>query len=1259
MNQAAPRRTESVRVRESRDLGVASRSGDWFALPFRLLRGFLAICVVLGAGVLARPASAAPAYRAFLDGLQERRYYDMALVYLDQLEKDSTVPAEIQAIVDYERAVTLIGMARASHGAATQTKLLDEATAALERFVKEHPNHALVAEAQAERGNILLGKARVAILESKAPGNEGRASKLRTDARSLLSEAKKIFDSAQERFEKKWRSFGPFIDEDDQERRNQRNAALNSLIESRLHLAECTYREAQTYPRGSEKRNSLLDKAAAQYKKVYQDHRSQIGGLYARLWMGKCYEEQAPRPEDGEKLSPQEQDEARQMLNIAEAIYSELLEHNATDSPSAARMQAYAFWFKMIVRNHPALHDYHLVVDLATEWLKPRSGSELRTVPARGIRWERAQAYESLANARDVPEGDRARLLDEALKDASFVNTYGGEFRDVSRAMIQRVKAALGRGEGDPDNFDAANGLGQTLQNQIAEKQKAVREAKSTAAKKKAQQALADHLQETARILKLALSLAEPSTPRSAVNAARYRLAYVAYQRDRLYNSAVLGSYVGRKFKNESPQIALESSYLAMAAFYKLYDQAEASAKDFALAKLRETADFIAKNFPDSEQANESRMMLGRLYVQTFDFQQAAKWFSQVPASSSQAREARMLAGRAFWDAYVTAQNMPEESRPRPEELSKLRASAKKFLQEGLVLAAKQLPAEAKAPEDVVAGKITLARINNLDGQFQKAVDLLTGQPRPVTAAVAVKEGATRPAEGVKSAALATIAYQQLLRAYIGLNKTDLAIAQMKTLQQIGGKGNTAVFVDLGRQIKKELEALPQGAERSQRMASFDRILTELAKVKQGQTFGSLVWIGETYFGLAQAAVDPKRSQYFNRAAQSFQTILSRAKEPNFLPSQNAIIAVKLRLATVTDKRGQYSKAYDLVRQVLKEVPTSVDSQVAAAEILRDWGLSGRPEAPEKLKLSIVGDEKGEVPIWGWGGIARRLQRAIYSGQDSDNFREIYRQARYEIPFARWSYAKTRSNKEQFNDALGKAEKELLSYVATTPQERIGSEWWPRFEQLYADIQRSQGKAVLQDLEPAEEYHDTADSSTTETEQTASPAPNDVVTSKAAPETEPAEEDGGMLPILFGLLLAGGVGGGLIYTLVRGGKKSVRRATPDRLPDATFSPPGADPKRSRSKHKSERRSKSAEVASTQERDPAAAESKPRKAKRPRVTGDRPPGKSAAPREASSSNSSQNSSQRSKSSPSEGAGQEAPRVVKPRVVKKVRRTKPEE
>ena len=129
----------------------------------RILRS---VVIALTVAAFAVPvADAEEPYVEFLQGLRDRSYYDYALLYLDTLQEDASVPKDIRDVIPYEKAATLLLMARS--GAITnpevQSRQLDQALGFLEEFIKNSPNHPRAGEANTERAGILLGKGRVEV----------------------------------------------------------------------------------------------------------------------------------------------------------------------------------------------------------------------------------------------------------------------------------------------------------------------------------------------------------------------------------------------------------------------------------------------------------------------------------------------------------------------------------------------------------------------------------------------------------------------------------------------------------------------------------------------------------------------------------------------------------------------------------------------------------------------------------------------------------------------------------------------------------------------------------------------------------------------------------------------------------------------------------------------------------------------------------------------------------------------------------------
>ena len=96
--------------------------------------------------------------------------------------------------------------------------------------------------------------------------------------------------------------------------------------------------------------SSSCSQAADEFEKMHQKYRSQVGGLFARAWQGKCYEEQKD-------------------IQKALGIYNELLDHPG-DTDVLSNLKTQTLYFKLICLNSKDRHDHQLVVDLADEWLK-------------------------------------------------------------------------------------------------------------------------------------------------------------------------------------------------------------------------------------------------------------------------------------------------------------------------------------------------------------------------------------------------------------------------------------------------------------------------------------------------------------------------------------------------------------------------------------------------------------------------------------------------------------------------------------------------------------------------------------------------------------------------------------------------------------------------------------------------------------------------------------------------------------------------
>ena len=1079
-------------------------------------------------------AAAEEPFVPFLQGLRERQYYDFAIVYLDGLATRPDVPEEMRQLIPYEKAVTLIESSRQLRNPARQLELLDQGEAFLAQFVKESPNHPKAGDANYERASIILNKARVEIIQSRSPNNQAAKGEYQARARALIQQAREIFQTAYNQYEAHWKTFPAFIDESqDAQKKRDREQAEIQLIKAALDLSLCTYEQAQTYSPDQPDFRKLLSEAAVQFEQLHQRYRSQGVGLYARLWQGKCFEEQGD-------------------LQKAMGIYNELLSHPG-DSSALRQLKDKTLQFKLIVLNNEARKDHQLVVNMAQEWLKQNT-TAARTSVGLAIRWQLALALEALGDDRTLAKTDAERNWRSARGEALNIIRFPSEYRDVSQALIQRVDGKLGGRDRKPETFDQAFGLARQLVNEAKPLREALSAAK--AAKKspeeiqKAETDVKNKLADAAEMFQDALRLAGPKDDTKSISNARYLYSYVLYLQRRNYESAILGEYVAKTTDSEDGSLALDAAYLAMGAYVQAFNDMQDLKKsdDADLAFIVKACNLITMRWPDSDRANDARMQLGRIYTTRKRPADAAIWFGQVPDADGRFAEAQLASGQAYWSAYLTEASKPAEERPAADQLLEWRVAADQHLRTGMAKLIATMPKEGAAPEQLIAAKVSLAQILISLGKEADAIQILTADPHSVVKAVAFADESKRPAKGVQSRVFATEAYKILLRAYVGAGKLDEARATMKTLETIaGGAGGgdvTQLYVQLGQLLKSELDRFRESGETAQfnrLMTSFETFLGDLAKRKEGQTFGSLSWIGETYFALGEASTDnvEKATASFTKAGDAFAEILKNATaQLGYAPPQQ-ILVVKLRLVTCKRMQKDFPEAERLITEVLQERPDDLQAQTEAARVYESWGSSDQTDGVKYLQMAISGNRTNGT--WGWGSLASRLQNTLSRGLRPE-LQANFLEAHYHSALCQKRIAEAQTKAEDRINHFERAEMELVATNSITKD--MPEEWHDKYNDLYREILQAAGK-IPEDLPVAENFDSVAASTPVNTapvETAVKAAAGPTATGKVPPPTGSTTTY-----VAFALLVILGLAG-VAFAVLKSGKRPGKKSPYQRKP---------------------------------------------------------------------------------------------------------------
>ena len=545
---------------------------------------------------------------------------------------------------------------------------------------------------------------------------------------------------------------------------------------------------------------------------------------------------------------------------------------------------------------------------------------------------------------------------------------------------------------------------------------------------------------------------------------ARYLLAYVyTLMKTHNYEAGILGEYVARR-SDPKKSMALQAAYLAMAAYLQAYKNASEQGNVAELNQLIRVANLVEANWSGNPRANQFRMTLGQLFQQQNRPKQAAQWYSKVPPEFDTYAVAQLSAGQSFWSVYRRSMRLPDDQKPPADEIKSYLDAAGQHLDAGIKAMHAKDPPPPTAPEILVAGKLVLAQLHIRKANYQDAVTLMTAEPYPVTKAVAVEDETKRPKKGIQSKDFASRSFQLLLRAYVGLRKLEAARQTMANLEKVGGDDDgaalTSIYVKLGKQLLDELNAAKSDPAKLKELRdSFEGFLNNISERKEGQSFGSLIWIAETYSVFGQGA-DAKKdaSEFYKKASAAYQQMLDRDKTDKKFLSDSQALAVKVRLAKSKRREGDFPAALELVAAILATKPRAIDVQLEGTEILQNLAVAAAKPSPQSFQEAINGKRIGKqnTLVWGWARIALTLQRTLDDGQENSSYAANLLEARYNMAYCRHQSALAETVPARKQAELNKARLEIQVFAAV--HGKFTDEWRAKFDKLYQQLQKDQGE---------------------------------------------------------------------------------------------------------------------------------------------------------------------------------------------------------
>lgn len=936
------------------------------------------------------PAGADERYVDFINRLQEHGYHDLVVEYVERVRRRPNLPEDVRALAEYYIGKSMLAGAEQVADLTKRDEQLQQARTHFEKFIQEQPQHDRVPEAQMDHARILVERGRVALLQSESPNNAARKDDLLQQSRFQFDAARKSFADARDRLAAEFKRFPAFIPEDQKRQREAKATVQVNVMQAHLHLGLVEYEFAQTYDKSSSEYRNTLDQAIALFEIVRTQYRFLLGGQLARMWQGKCYEEKNGDAD----------------LVKAEGIYKGLLEEEDKDAAMLA-LRRHVQFFQIIVFNKRG--DHILAADLAKKWLL--ENPKLRnTESGLGVQFEQAKGLIQQSNSLPGKNPEKNRLLNQAMDALAVVGRFDTMYKQPAIVLQQKYKGMIGT-VGAAITYDKALALGD--------------EAKSR-----------NDWSEAAEYYVQALKLAKENLDADQLAYLRHKLSYAYFQTKKYYESAVLGEYVARHQREST--YAAPAAHVALEAYARAFNDVlrlEQSA-EFEEARIARLVDYVTKTWPTAPEANAARFLLGDLHLHHGRFAEAAAAFESVSSNSPDYARALGRAGDAYWHVYADGAMKPPEER-EPDKMADALKRAHANLVKSVTEQKKNLKAEAPVPLELAEAEINLAEASIESGQPADAVRLMQ-ELAPNT----------QTQQELKSLELRTLI--ALLRGCIATK--DLRSAE-ETMRSIEGTGKdlgqiTRVYLDLGKQLQAEMERLSALGDKVKfelTRDSYVAFLNQMAARREGQTFMTLWWTGEAFFGLGM----------YDQSAGRFGEIVKRTlADPKFLDqakleNRSALLQAKLRYVTSLRKQRRFTEAWDKINPLPPEANTGKDPMHVPATtnldivmergfVLQDWG----PTDPPRLETAI-----NHWAYWG-----QQLEKL--SPRPSQ-----YWEVRLNLLRCLIDRARKPADSKDREQRLKQAEQQLLLLTKTSTT-LGGPTLKPQFKQIQKELEKELGRPI-------------------------------------------------------------------------------------------------------------------------------------------------------------------------------------------------------
>jgi hypothetical protein len=837
-------------------------------------------------------ATAKEPHQKFLRALQESGYADVALEYIDRMEKDPELPPELRLTLDLERSNSLRKAAETAYDVRQAEQMLVDAQKYLDKFLKEHPDHPAAASSILFWGDSLVELGQRSVGLAHKASEPTIKAKYVAGARDYFKQAGARFEEARKRFLAHFEQLPP--DDPKKTRKppskgpapmTEREEVEAGVVQAQFKASQAKYYLAITYddPKSPE-RLALLRDAAKGFNDIFQQYRLDTENercLVAHLWEGQTLVELG--------------DDATAM-DIFDEV---LIRDSGTSDPALAPLYAQASFLRFgLMRKQGKLDEF---ISEGAAWVESHK-SWTNLANFNGVVLELAKAYQERAE-KEPKETQRKTLQKAAVLLAEFSKAESPYKQDI--LLLRR---------------DILKQLGA---------EKLFEQAKQKALDAKDQRS-ADEAK------------------KGAVRVALARAQTLFEKRN--YADALRAAMELAKGDAADP-VSITAAELALNS--ALYAGAASTDKENAYAELEKVADFVKNKWPGRPIADVARMILAQSLLQKNDTAGAIVLYRQVQPESPRYPEALYNMGRIH--GYLAFQEKQKGDNADSRKIADESAKAMESLQKSLELLQKMLASssEDNASAEETRCRALIDDVHLLQGEllmdakeYRQAVVILD----PLVDKLQTSKSNESPLRAFNASIHAHLGLEEAEKAAdqaIALvvlapdePKANARLANIARMLNEKLKAAEAAVTEAKDADPQSLEMAT--AKRDALKTRLRAFIEPLGKRKEFP-LADLLFLGSACFNLDLA----------DEGGQIYEDLLQRAKDdPAFAKkSEKALIFAQSKLIGVKRAQGKLKEALDQADDLIKKNPRALEPKLAKADILGDMSAKDEKKLDEAIAL--------------------------------------------------------------------------------------------------------------------------------------------------------------------------------------------------------------------------------------------------------------------------------------------------------------------